>query len=665
MRRAMNIILVDDHAQPRHDARKALEQILDQPTIHEFDDAPTAQAHYRREGADLLVTDIVMPGMSGIELAASVLSHQTMPVILHTGSWARDTLYRLITTGALDRLPLEIVNKPYYFASFEAYAANFRTHLEHAQEKARRQGSLDVRPLTELHKKLHQKDTLIDYLRSTYDELSTAFHRAVESITDPALPPERRAALLREEINFSQPSAELFLHNLRYPLQAWQSILRPYRDGADYGEVAGLLGRMERIKDIASKEIAGFAPSARELHAYREAVEKRPRKPLPEQPVPVKARNRQITLAGTGTPFILLQPGEEPDVAAIEEVFKPTGAVIVRSMHPSEDAAVPLAGFFHSQSAYQQTDLANAIDFVRNIKMVPTDEFCRYRGFLPPDMRKMVVGIEPYRNVKYRGALLEHPNQEGMVIVELSRTGLEHNPGHQQDFMYDTKTREVVDEIGRLTIDIARLGDVLAARLKENKQKLAAAGIDAHAYAYQMEFGLNDVDEVYDFQMRAFKKKQPASPFDVKNSTYARTVFGVTEPEGEEMIVVRARTKLDELCWLAEFAGQQGIGVVYLTSIDKENQLDPFCMPRLDLILTGKDFAVQSHDYFNALVHARHAVLLTLGGSYQLQQTLAHGDRIRYVSNGVEASITKINTDDAVRYRIRDAMNHTRPTPNA
>lgn len=654
----MNIILVDDHAQPRHDVRRALEQILEQPTIHEFDDARTALKQYQERGADMLVTDIVMPDMNGIELTAAVLADKPLPVILHTGSWARDTLYRLITTGALDRLPLEIVNKPYYFASFEEYAAHFRTHLERAQEKARRQESLDLRPLTELHEKLHQQDTLIDYLKSVYDELSTAFHQMVASLGDSALPAERRAALLREQVDFSQPSTGMFLHNLRYPLQAWRAIMRPHETAPEMAGAIGLLDRMECIRDIASREIDGYAPSARELREYREAIERRPRKPLPEQPVPIKARNRQITLAGTGTPFILLQPGEEPDPKAIEDVFKQTGAVIVRSMHPSEDAAIPLAGFFHSQSVHEPVDLGVVIQEVRTRRTVPTNDFCLYRGFVPPDMARMVVGIEPYRDVKYQGTVLEHPNQEGVIIVEFSRTGLEHSPGHQQDFMYDTASREVLDEIGRLTVDTACIGEVLAVRLKENKQKLAAAGIDAHAYAYQMEYGLNDPDEVHDFQMRTFKKKQPASPFKVKNSVYARTVFGVTEAEGEEMIVVRARTKLDELCWLAERAAQQRMGVAYLASIDKENQLDPFCMPQLDLILTGKDFAVQSHDYFNALVHARHAVLLTLGGSYHLQQTLANGDHIRYVSNGVEASITKINTDDAVKYRIRDAMNH-------
>lgn len=55
-------------------------------TVHTFSDGLSAKAYFEQHGADILLTDIVMPGMDGYELAQHIRRKSpATPVIYMTG----------------------------------------------------------------------------------------------------------------------------------------------------------------------------------------------------------------------------------------------------------------------------------------------------------------------------------------------------------------------------------------------------------------------------------------------------------------------------------------------------------------------------------------------------------------------------------------------------
>ena len=75
----------------------------------------------------------------------------------------------------------------------------------------------------------------------------------------------------------------------------------------------------------------------------------------------------------------------------------------------------------------------------------------------------------------------------------------------------------------------------------------------------------------------------------------------------------------------------------------------------LGLLVTGRSLAVQEHGGFNSIMQAENVVLLDPAEFSKLQ--LESGDRIRYRSNGTEASITKLDQTRELKYRIRRLLN--------
>src|SRR5690606_26195329 len=79
----LNVWLVDDDASIRWVLEKALRQGGMLPTA--FDHAETALAALRRERPDVLITDVRMPGKSGLDLLGEIRSSQPeLPVIVMT-----------------------------------------------------------------------------------------------------------------------------------------------------------------------------------------------------------------------------------------------------------------------------------------------------------------------------------------------------------------------------------------------------------------------------------------------------------------------------------------------------------------------------------------------------------------------------------------------------
>jgi DNA-binding NtrC family response regulator len=72
---------------------------------HVFRDSRKALEFFAAEGADLIVTDLRMPGMNGIELLAGIRGHDTeVPVIIVTAHASQDSAIDALRLGATDFL---------------------------------------------------------------------------------------------------------------------------------------------------------------------------------------------------------------------------------------------------------------------------------------------------------------------------------------------------------------------------------------------------------------------------------------------------------------------------------------------------------------------------------------------------------------------------------
>jgi two-component system nitrogen regulation response regulator GlnG len=100
----LNVWLVDDDASIRWVLERALRQGGMSPTA--FDHADTALAALRRERPDVLITDIRMPGRSGLELLTEIRDSQPeLPVIVMTAHSDLDSAVAAYQGGAFEYLP--------------------------------------------------------------------------------------------------------------------------------------------------------------------------------------------------------------------------------------------------------------------------------------------------------------------------------------------------------------------------------------------------------------------------------------------------------------------------------------------------------------------------------------------------------------------------------
>ncbi len=100
----LNVWLVDDDASIRWVLERALRQAGMAPTV--FEQADSAIAALHRESPDVLITDIRMPGRSGLELLAQVrTAHPDLPVIVMTAHSDLDSAVAAYQGGAFEYLP--------------------------------------------------------------------------------------------------------------------------------------------------------------------------------------------------------------------------------------------------------------------------------------------------------------------------------------------------------------------------------------------------------------------------------------------------------------------------------------------------------------------------------------------------------------------------------
>ena len=78
-------------------------------TLHVFKKPLEALQHIREQGSDLVITDLSMPGMSGLELLESIRQTDIeLPIIMITGFYTEDNAIRALRLGATD-----FIKKPY------------------------------------------------------------------------------------------------------------------------------------------------------------------------------------------------------------------------------------------------------------------------------------------------------------------------------------------------------------------------------------------------------------------------------------------------------------------------------------------------------------------------------------------------------------------------
>jgi two-component system nitrogen regulation response regulator GlnG len=131
----LNVWLVDDDASIRWVLERALRQGGMAPTA--FDHADTALAALRRDRPDVLITDIRMPGRSGLELLTEIRGSQPeLPVIVMTAHSDLDSAVAAYQGGAFEYLP-----KPFDIdqaVDLVRRAAQQRVRVEEVQSDVRR-----------------------------------------------------------------------------------------------------------------------------------------------------------------------------------------------------------------------------------------------------------------------------------------------------------------------------------------------------------------------------------------------------------------------------------------------------------------------------------------------------------------------------------------------
>jgi DNA-binding NarL/FixJ family response regulator len=86
----IRLLLVDDHALVRHGLRLALEQEPDLTVVGEAGDAETGLALLDTLAPDLVLLDVHLPGMSGVEATARFRAHRCAPRVLILTSYDDD-----------------------------------------------------------------------------------------------------------------------------------------------------------------------------------------------------------------------------------------------------------------------------------------------------------------------------------------------------------------------------------------------------------------------------------------------------------------------------------------------------------------------------------------------------------------------------------------------
>lgn len=99
------VLVVDDSAVDRKLAGGLLARTGEWNVVDAVD-GPSALAMIERERPDLVITDLIMPGMSGLELVAAVVEQfPQVPIILMTAKGTEETALQALKSGAASYVP--------------------------------------------------------------------------------------------------------------------------------------------------------------------------------------------------------------------------------------------------------------------------------------------------------------------------------------------------------------------------------------------------------------------------------------------------------------------------------------------------------------------------------------------------------------------------------
>ena len=105
------VLVVDDSAVDRKLAGGLLARGGEWSVVSAID-GPTALAQISTTQPDIVVTDLVMPGMNGLELVAAIVKqYPQLPVILMTGKGTEDTSLQALQAGAASYVPKSALNQ--------------------------------------------------------------------------------------------------------------------------------------------------------------------------------------------------------------------------------------------------------------------------------------------------------------------------------------------------------------------------------------------------------------------------------------------------------------------------------------------------------------------------------------------------------------------------
>lgn len=132
----MHILIADDEMPARSELRYILETLLPDATFHEAANGQQALDLVEREPVDVVFLDINMPGLDGLEVAATIMDGPEPPLIVFATAYDEHAL-RAFELSALD-----YVVKPFDERRLERTVERLRQALRERAALERRQADL-------------------------------------------------------------------------------------------------------------------------------------------------------------------------------------------------------------------------------------------------------------------------------------------------------------------------------------------------------------------------------------------------------------------------------------------------------------------------------------------------------------------------------------------
>jgi DNA-binding LytR/AlgR family response regulator len=132
----MHILIVDDERPARSELRYILEKLAPKAVFHEATNGQEALDQFTREPIDVAFLDINMPGMDGLEVAATILERPEPPLIVFATAYDEHAL------RAFELATLDYVVKPFDERRLERTVERIRQALDKRAVLAQRQAAL-------------------------------------------------------------------------------------------------------------------------------------------------------------------------------------------------------------------------------------------------------------------------------------------------------------------------------------------------------------------------------------------------------------------------------------------------------------------------------------------------------------------------------------------